>query len=86
MKDNFVPYYLFSLISILFRKGFTLKGKNLLPLGSKFFLFIVDPFSESTQNNVESCLSISLKLRGCTRDFVCAWHYVEKYKNTTYIQ
>ena len=27
-------------------KGSTLKGKNLLPKGSKFFPFRVDPFSE----------------------------------------
>ena len=27
-------------------KGFTLKGKNLLPKGSKFFPFRVNPFSE----------------------------------------
>ena len=30
-------------------KGSSLKGKNLLPLGSKFFPFRVDPFSEQKQ-------------------------------------
>ena len=28
------------------KRGSTLKGKNLLPLGSKFLPFKVDPFSE----------------------------------------
>ena len=36
-------------------KGSTLKGKNLLPIGSKFFPFRVDPFLEGawcTENQI----------------------------------
>ena len=31
----------------------TLKGKNLLPLGSRFFPFRVDPFSEERRNQFD---------------------------------
>ena len=46
-------------------KGSTLKGKNLLPFGSKFFHFRVDPFLEGIQNNfdrVASPESVSIPL------------------------
>ena len=45
--DNFCDLLFFiSCSSNPFLKGPTLKGNNLLPLGSKFFPFIIDPLSE----------------------------------------
>ena len=44
-------------------KGSTLKGKNLLPQGNKFFPFRVDPFSEEhlcTRKQMEVTKVISL--------------------------
>ena len=44
-----VTCYLLSCAPSPSEKGSTLKGKNLLPFGSKFFPFRVDPFSEGRQ-------------------------------------
>ena len=41
----------------LFEKGSTLKGKNLLPGGCKFFPFSVITFSEWRQNNFDTVAS-----------------------------
>ena len=38
-------------------KGSTLKGKNLLPTGSKFFPSRVEPFSEGNKNNFVKVVS-----------------------------
>ena len=48
---------LFCLPSI---KRFTLKGKNLLPVGAIFFPFRVNPFSESLRVCVHTAGSISV--------------------------
>ena len=43
---NFMTSCFLSCTSNPFRKGSTLKGKNLLPLGAKFVPFTLDPFQK----------------------------------------
>ena len=70
--ENFCDFlFVFCSVSsqVPFLKGSTLKGKNLLPLGSKFFPFRVDLFSEGSKNyfgRVVSLESVSAPLESCS--------------------
>ena len=48
MNTLSVETTLLKLLCLPSEKGSTPKGKNLLPIGSKFFPFSVDPFLEGT--------------------------------------
>ena len=72
--DNFLSSYL--LFYIPRQKESRLKGKNLLPIGSKFFSFRVDSFSEGAKTDVtelsplevhQFLISRPQRLNSCTK-------------------
>ena len=52
-KTIFLTSCLLSFHQVSSEKGSTLKGKNLVPPGSKFFPFRIDPFSEGNKNDFD---------------------------------
>ena len=68
--DNFCEFLFTLMRTVLCEKGSTLKGKNFLPQGSKFFPFKVNLFSQGRQNSFEklTCpesVAVSLNFDPC---------------------